>query len=492
MRKMKSDEVIVDFSYYMPINKKQEEFHKSNAMHKLLIGAYRSGKTYPAIHEAFFVCYDNSNHEFLVARNTWDSLTENIEKDMLRISERANAHKKWDKSKHDLYLHNGTVIRFRPLTMTRAQFKGMNLCGFLIDDPDVDKYKEVISFLYTRLTNPPNIKANYFETIICANYEGHNWLWQQYMRRRPEGGDGMFAYWIMKTEDNPTILPDYIKTLAAIHSRAWMDRYVYAKIDAYSGLVYDEYNPQYHDADLSWCFNDNNLIKVLVIDCGITHPTVVLKMATDYQNIYVYDEWYQVNIRTHDLGKYLRNELEKDNYYKILIDPKSAAKEQTSGTSPKNILWEEFGIRTMPANNNLNFGIEVVKGLLTIRDSETHLYIDPKRCPNTVREIEMYKWKEPEMADFDEVAFKEEPIKKDDDCMDCIRYGCVFLRKFLKGIWDKENIAEKRREQLWKERYEKLKVYRELKFMRNKNELRRIKEIDRLGRLGLLDNSNKI
>jgi len=462
--KGKNSDKEVDFSYYRPINRKQAEFHKSKAKHKLLIGAYRSGKTYPAIHEAFFICFDNPGHEFLVARNTWDSLKDNIEKDMLRISEKAKAHYKWDKTKHDLYLKSGTVVRFRPLTLKREQLKGMNLCGFLIDDPDEDRFADIISFLYTRLTDPPHTKANYFTSIICANYEGRKWLWKTYIRGRKEGGDDMFAYWRMETKDNPTIGEDYIKTLESIHSKAWMDRYIYAKFDTYSGLIYEEFDPNVHIADLSFCFKDNDLLKIITIDCGITHPTVVLKIATDYKNIYVYDEWYKLNIRTFELGNYLSAQLQSDKFYKILIDPKAAAKDQTSGISPQEILKKEYGIYTTPANNAINYGIEIVKSLLTIReDGKPHLYID-KRCENTLREIELYHWKEPNFEDFEEMAYKEEPVDKDNDCMDCLRYGCVFLRKYLKSTFGRidEDAIRKKKEQLWNERYRKLKIYREI------------------------------
>ena len=189
------------------------------AKNKLLIGAYRSGKTYPSIHEALFICSDNPGHEFGVFRNTQQSLETNVQKDFLTVAENAGCVKKngWKKSSGDLTLWNGTVVRFRPLSISRAQAKGMNLCGFLIDDPDVTRYKEMISFLFTRLTDPPGVKANYFETIICANYEGHDWLWQTYMRRRLPGGDGMFAYWFCKTQDNPTLSPDYIEIQKSLH-----------------------------------------------------------------------------------------------------------------------------------------------------------------------------------------------------------------------------------------------------------------------------------
>jgi hypothetical protein len=482
---VKSKENVVDFDYYKPINKNQADFHRSKAKNKLLIGPYRSGKTYPAIHEALFICFDNPGHEFGVFRNTWESLRDNVQKDFIAVAEQANAIKPngWIKAKDELHLKCDTVVRFRPLSLSRAQFKGMNMCGFLIDDPDVVRHKETIAFLFTRLTNPPGSKAQYFATVFCANYEGHDWLWQTFMRRREPGGDDMFAYWFCRTQDNKTLDPDYIKTQAAIHSEAWMKRYIYGDLDGFVGLVYDEYDPKVHDKDLSWIRKDHSLTKIMVIDLGITHPTVVLKIATDFKNVYVYDEYYHTNIRTGDLGEYLLEQLDTDEHFKrILIDPKSCAREQTSGTSPRKVLKDDYGIRRIElANNNVKYGIEIQKGLMTVRGASTHFFVDPVRCPNTVRELETLKWKEPEYSDFDELAYKEEPIDKDNDCTDCTRYGSVYLKKYLRGIALKERELEKRRKALWNNRISKLKIYREnpeaAKRAYDMKELRRLKEL---------------
>lgn len=475
----------VDFSYYKPINNNQKDFHKSKAKNKLLIGPYRSGKTYPAIHEALFICLDNPGTEFGVFRNTWESLRDNVQKDMVAVAEKADlvAKNGWNKSKDELLLKCDVKILFRPLSLKRAQLKGMNLCGFLIDDPDVNRHKETIAFLFTRLTNPPGVKAVYFATVFCANYEGHDWLWEKFMRRRKPGGDGMFAYWFCLTTDNNTLDPDYIATQKALHSEAWMKRYIYGDLDGFIGLVYDEYDPEIHDKDLSWIKDDHSMKKILVVDLGITHPTVVLKMATDFKNVYVYGEWWHTNIRTADLGDYLLEQLNGDEVFdRVLIDPKSCAREQTSGTSPRKILKDDFGIRRIDlANNNIKYGIEVQKGVMTIRGTSTHFFVDPGQCPHTTKELETLKWKEPEYSDFDELAYKEEPIDKDNDCTDCTRYGIVFLKKHLRGIAMKERELEKRRNALWKERIDKLKVYQlhpeaAGKIMRAR-ELRRLKEL---------------
>lgn len=460
---MNKDDKVADFSYYKPINDKQQQFHDSKAMHKLLIGGYRGGKTYPAMHEVFFICADQPpGSEFGVFRNTWDTLEDNVEKDMLKIAESANAIKQWKKTKHDLVLWNGVTIKFRPLSLDRKQLKGMNMCGFFIDDPDTFAYRDVISFLFTRLTNPPGVKASYFATIVCANYEGHDWLWKTYIKGREEGGDGTFAWWQLQTTDNNTLDERYIETLESVHSKSWMDRFVYGKLDSYTGLVYDEYDPQLHDADLSWCRRSAELIKITVTDVGITHPSVITSMATDYQNVYIYDEFYKSNLRVPDLAKETIDIRDNDNFRYHLIDPSSGKREQTSGSSVKDDLWSNHRLRYKNADNSKLRGIEIVKSLLTAKeDGKPRLYIDPVRCPNTVREIEMYKWKEPQMSDFDELAYKEDPVKKDDDCMDCLKYGSVFLSKYLRGGVIADNLIRREKEDIWEKRYKKLKIYQE-------------------------------
>jgi len=478
----------VDWSSYEPVNKVQEEFHESKAKHKLLLGGYRAGKTYPAIHEALFTCFDNPGHEYAIFRNTWDSLEENIQKDFLEVAANYNAYnpKDWDSQKHNLVLRCGTTIKFRPLSMGRKQLKGLSICGFLVDDPEVNRYKDVISFLFTRLTNAAGRPdAKYFSSIICANYEGHDWLWKTYCRRREQGGDGLFAYWFCKTTDNPTLQADYIEVQSAIHSKAWMDRYIYMKQDSYSGLVYDEYNPKKHDADLGWCFKDHSLYKIRVIDLGITHPTVVLDIATDFKKIYFYNEWYKTGIRTADLGDYLINSSHKETFNKILIDPKSNAKDQTSGVSPRNILRKDFGIVTTFANNSEKYGIEILKGLLTERNSEIYVYVDPIRCPNLVRELETLSWQAPEMADFDELGYVEKVKDIDNDCTDCARYGVVFLKPKLKLYRNADDVLKLRREQQWEDRINKLKLYKESPelFEMHKND--KIKKLIELHNKGL-------
>jgi len=438
----------VGLGYYHPINQRQAEFHASAARNKLLIGGYGAGKTYPTIHAVLEHCFQNPGHIFLVSRNTWDNVEDEIQEDYLRICKAAGIMKKFiaDRGKNAIILINDCKIIFRPLTLKRAKLKGLHICGFHIDDPDVGKYSDTISFLWSRMRNPPDVKATSFKSWITANWEGRNWLWKVWMRDRPEGGDGDdiivrggkeqrsdLAYWVCPTNDNPTLPDTFIPDMAAVHSEEWMDRYVYCTdLSANIGLVYHNFNSEIHHKPAEEVLKKKGLIKITSTDLGITHKTCILKMATDGRAIYIYDEIFRKGLLTGDVGKILRSVLAKDTYFRNIIDPASAKKDQTSGVRPKDILRKEYGIPLLPGNNAVVPGIQIVNDLIKPSIGPPRLYVDIHRCPNLFNQLETYRWQEPPNMDYDDLDYKEEPVKKDDDAVDSMRYGVVFLKKFLK------------------------------------------------------------
>lgn len=447
----------VDFSYYHPVTKNQEEFHKSKARHKLLIGGVGGGKTYPAIHEAIFHCLENPGHTTLAARNTWDRLNEGLMDDIIRVCKKTGCMKDFISSKKDLILVNDHRIMFRPLSIGQEGFKGMHLSSFIVDDPDFNKYSEDISFLFTRLRNPPDEEANRFQSIITANWEGRNWAWRTYMRNREPGGDDTFAYWICPTTDNPTLHENYISDLEKMHSPEWMDRYVYCKNNTFAGLVFPEFSPQLNGFNREAIKDRKDLIKILTIDIGLVNPTAVMKMATDGAVIFTYGEWYRKGVNPSELIKYLQDELRQTHYHKIIIDPSSAKGEQVSGTSMKRVL-QKAGIPTMGGDNAVIAGISLMRDLICPSSGPPRFYVDLQSCPNWAKEVETYRWKEPKDMDFDAMSFREEPVKKNDHALDASRYGTVYLQRYLKGLRVSDFLAEKR-ERYRTERYTKLKHF---------------------------------
>lgn len=477
-------EKIIDFGYYTPINRQQREFHASRAKNKLLIGGYGAGKSYPAIHESLFHCLDNPEHNFYIFRNTWDSVEENIQEDVLRVAEDAGVVKSWSKDRHQLVLVNDCNIYFRPLSLGKRIFKGYHMCGFFIDDPDTERYRDTISFLWSRLRNPPKVQAKRFQSIITANWEGHDWLWETYIRDNEEGGDDEFAYWIIPTTANPTLPHDYVEQQKRIHSQEWVDRYIYCKTGVYTGLIYHDFDVGIHHVDREQFLDGSDVIqRVLAIDVGLAHPTVVLKMCTDGKSVLVYDELYERGLLSAQVGNILVTMLEEDKYHRVIIDPSSGKSEQTSGMSVKKDLERNFGIHFTPGNNNVPLGISAVRDLLRPAEGPPRLFIDTGRCPHLTKEMGLYRFVEPSYSDGDNLVFKEEPDKRrgNDDCVDAMRYGVMFLRKFLRGLHTKSALShmDEVRQERRLERQRKLKHARE-----NPARFERFQLIDQYKRMG--------
>lgn len=457
-----------DFSYYKPLPGKQQAFHNSNARHKLLMGGVGAGKTYPAIHEAFFIAYENPNHNFYIFRSNWDDLKDNIEDPMVEVSTSANAHRYYDKANHDLYLWNGTVMRFRPLSLGKdlkraiSKMKGAYMCGFLIDDPDIKTYWDFISYLFTRLRDPPTAKAKYVATVWTANWEGHDQLWQTFIKDKNEGiNNNGFAYWVLNTRDNETLGDNYIKDMEAIHSKQWVDRYIHNKMTSKIGLIYQEFKREIHVIPYNKMPFASQVYHILCIDVGITDPTVLTDIICDKSKVYINKVWYKTDVRIGIVGDKILEWMDEINFYRVLIDPSAHKREQTSGRSIFDILKKDFGIPVINANNDLLTGIELVKSLLTVRGTSPKLFFNTG-LEETYSELEVYRWKEQTGSLHDDLAYKEEPFDKNNHVLDTIRYGIIFLAKTLmRGMFRTEDQLKKRRDEAFMERINKLKMYRE-------------------------------
>lgn len=412
---------------------------------------------------------------------------------MIRIAEHAGIIKKWTPSTHDLYLINDHHIMFRSLGMERKNFKGMHLCQFFIDDPDVNKNQDTISFLYSRLRNPPHVTTDSkgepvrFQSIITANWEGRNWLWKNYMRdpktggNKAEGGDGHDtvlipdpnkpgktkpvysgkAYWMCPTGDNKMLPENYITDLAVSHSQEWMDRYVYClDVAKHSGLIYYDFNAAVHHKSADEVADIEGLNHILAIDVGGTHATAVMHMASDGKNVYVYDEWYKKNCTISQLGGYLQKMKQRGIYRRMIIDPTSAKGEMTSKSSIKKELQVKFRLSFTNGDNSVDVGIRKIQDALAPSMGDPFFYVDTVRCPNLRREMEIYRRQESRLMDMDDMEYEERPVKKNDDCLDAIRYGFMYLsRQIRRSIEDTgERVFKRKRTQ---HRIDKLPFYKD-------------------------------
>jgi hypothetical protein len=211
-----------------------------------------------------------------------------------------------------------------------------------------------------------------------------------------------------------------------------------------------------------------HLVNILVVDVGIAHASVILNILTDRKNVYVAKEWYQKGIVVSRLAQ-LVGEARQWSFetfglpiHRMIIDPSSSKREQTSGTSVREDLRRSYSLRFDPANNNVMYGIQAVQDLIMSAKGVKRLYFNTPECYNLANEMEIYRWKEPRELDTDHMEYQSEPVKKRDDAVDALRYGVCYLKRHLE-VTDEE--IEKKIDEVkkknWENRFTKLKLYQE-------------------------------
>jgi phage terminase large subunit len=146
------------------------------------------------------------------------------------------------------------------------------------------------------------------------------------------------------------------------------------------------------------------------LDFGYNHPTALIKVSKNDNSIYGEEIIYQSHLTTSDLIN-LMNQLEIDKNKYILCD-----------TARPEIIQElrRSGYNVINANKNVKEGIDAVKSsILYLKNDSLNLW----------KEIRTYKWKTQGEKILDE------PVKINDDAMDALRYGILYLKKSIsKGI----------------------------------------------------------
>ena len=253
----------------------------------------------------------------------------------------------------------------------------------------------------------------------------------------------------MQWADNPYLNQAEIEQMSASMSQEELESRRYGKFIQCGGLVYNSFDENIHviepfDVPCDW--QDN-----ISIDPGLNNPLSAHFYARDYDgNVFVVAEHFEKGKevdyhakRIKEIAKSLNWKTNRNGYLEALID--SAASQRTL-SSPKNVveLFYENGILTNPrVNKDLFTGINIVKRYLCDANGKSHLFIF-KNCVNLIREIKSYWWGE-----------EDSPIKKDDHCLDEMRYYLVSLTQD-KTLNAKKTILQKDKEKLLKKLSRKL------------------------------------
>jgi phage terminase large subunit-like protein len=424
----------------------QEKFHKSTAKEKLYIGGNRSGKTVAAIAEA--VMRATGEHPYRTdvslpptrGRLVFVDIEEGIKKIgipelqrwmPLKYLKNGSWEDSYDKQSRTLYLTNGSFIELMSYEQNVEKFAGTSrhYVGF-DEEPPEDIFNECLMRLVDTdgdfwISMTPLIEMTWVKDRIYDPWT--------------TGNDSIFVLEV-NTEENPHVLISALDRItrglteeerAARRAGTFITHTGLVYAGSFSTKMYDEggnivpdiLGPSFQSYTKGWGH-------FVCMDHGFANPTVFLFCCFDGEgNIIVYDEYYQTRrIVKENAWGYLQ-QLEALGVQPVYCvgDP------SIQNTSPitRTSIQTEYGEHGVPialGNNDVRAGIVRVQN----RFAQRKLFIS-ERCRETLKEISNYRWDRYSSSKMENRRNKKEvPLKKNDHCMDALRYG-VMSRPALEG-----------------------------------------------------------
>ena len=434
------------------IHKKQLEFHKSQKRNRWVFGGNRTGKTECGAVESIWLA---------IGIHPYRKNKEVVEGWVVRLSNRVQkevAQAKILKYLPKSYIYdivmtqgkknspeNGIIeciiiknifgnlskLWFKSCEEGREKFQGASLDFVWFDEePPEDIYRECKMRVLDKC-------GDIFGTMTPL--KGLSFIYNEIYLN--EQKDDEIFYLFISWEDNPFLNKKEIERLSVTLSSDEIESRKFGRFSAAdSGLVYPEFD-----------INVNVIAPFVVppewqsmisIDPGLSNPLSCHFYAKDFDdNIYVIAEHFAENKTVEYHAKKIKEIAEKLHWKKLsngmietLID--SAAKQRTLA-SQKNVvdLFYENGIIANPnVNKDVLSGISRVKTYLKNIAGQSKLFIF-SCCSNLIQEFKTYRWNG-----------SDSPVKKDDHCLDELRYYIMSLEPVKKK--DKKSLIQRDKEKL--------------------------------------------
>jgi len=408
------------------IHKKQIKFHKCKKRNRWVFGGNRSGKTEcGAVEVVYLACGNHPYKKNKITEGWVVSLSRQVQRDVaqrkiLEYLPTSYIEKIVMVSGGQFSAENGIIdfilvrseagglsrIGFKSCDQGREKFQGASLDYVWFDEePPLDIYMECKMRILDKC-------GEIFGTMTPL--KGLTWVYNTIYLN--ENSDEEVWYEMMEWGDNPYLSKKEIANMTKSLPADELESRRYGKFMQNGGMVYSEFDENIHviepfNVPKEW--QDN-----ISIDPGLHNPLSAHFYAVDFDgNVYVVAEHFESGktvqehaLKIKEIAKKLAWKFDNRGFLNALID--SAANQRTLA-SEKNVveLFAENKILVNPkVNKDLFSGISVVKSYLKNADGKTRLFIF-KNCVNLIREIKSYWWGDGDV-----------PIKKDDHCLDELRY----------------------------------------------------------------------
>jgi len=427
INKYKNSNKLFEYNTGNKIHHKQLAFHKCNKKNRWVFGGNRSGKTECGAVETIWLArgihpYKENKPDI----ECWVvSLSTQVQRDVAQSKILNYLNKDWivdivmlsgKKSAMEMGVIDFIVIKnifggtskigFKSCDQGREKFQGTSLDFVWFDEePPLDIYLECKMRVLDKC-------GEIFATMTPL--KGLSWVYNTIFLN--ENNDPEVWHENISWNDNPFLNPKEIESFKNTLSSDELESRCYGNFVGNGGMVYNEFDENVNVIDP---FNiPNEWQDNISIDPGLNNPLSAHWYAVDYDgNIYVVAEHFEAGKSVEYHANRIKEICEKLNwkksyngYVEALID--SAANQKTlSGEKSVTELFYDNKILVNPrVNKDLFTGINRVKSYFKNANGKSRLFIF-KTCVNMISEIKSYFWGKGDV-----------PLKKDDHCLDELRY----------------------------------------------------------------------
>jgi PBSX family phage terminase large subunit len=282
-----------------------------------------------------------------------------------------------------------------------ATIKGATLAIGYVDE--ITEIPEAVFKMFEGRLSVPGAKL--FGT---TNPDGPaHWFKKQYLDRAEELD---LVSWNFNLDDNPILDDNFKKRIKASYTGLWYNRYILGEWALASGAIYDTY-----DKDNEYILPYPNPNYYIVgVDYGTTNATAAVLCGISpnkWPQIHVEKEYYYDSVKAgraktdFELVQDLKSFIGCKNVTAIYVDPSAAS---------LKIALQQADLPVIEAKNDVIPGIKIVGQFIAGKNIMIH-----KSCTVLKEQIQSYAW-DPKAADRGE----DKPIKKNDHCIDSLRYAC--------------------------------------------------------------------